>query len=186
MKCIYLMRHGETEWTLSGQHTGTTDIPLTQKGEEEAAQLGERLGSHRFQKILCSPHKRAQMTCQLAGLMATAAVEPLLAEWNYGRYEGMTTPQIWEEAPGWNIFSNGAPGGESVQEVSSRADAVLQKIQAMDGDTALFSHGHFLRVLAARWLQLPAEMGRLFALSPASISILGFERKNPVILLWNS
>lgn len=182
---IYLIRHGETAWTLSNQHTGMTDIPLTKKGEEDAALLGKTLQVLPLTKILCSPLKRALMTCENAGFLENAEIDPNLVEWNYGEYEGMTSTEIWAKTPHWNIFSNGAPKGESVADISSRADAVLQKIQSMGGTIALFSHGHFLRVLTARWLQLPAEQGCLFALDPSSLSILGFERITPVIQLWN-
>jgi len=182
---IYLIRHGETAWTLNNQHTGMTDIPLTKKGEEDAALIGKILQNLPFTKILCSPLKRALMTCKNAGLLERAEIDPDLVEWNYEEYEGMTSAKIWEKTPHWSIFSNGAPKGESVADISSRADLVLQKIQSAGGEIALFSHGHFLRVLAARWLQLPAEQGRLFTLNPSSLSILGFERTSPVIQLWN-
>lgn len=182
---IYLIRHGQTAWTLSNQHTGTTDIPLTKKGEEEAILIGKKLQNLSFTKILCSPLKRALMTCKNARLLEHAEIDPHLVEWNYGEYEGMTTPEIWEKSPHWNIFSNGAPKGESVAEVSSRADLILKKAHSLDGDIAIFSHGHFLRVLTARWLELNAKEGRHFALNPASLSILGFERTTPVIQLWN-
>lgn len=185
-KKIYLIRHGETEWTLSGQHTGITDLPLTENGERDAALIGKELLPHKFKCILCSPLQRAKATCQKAGLFDQAVIEPLLKEWNYGIYEGKTTEEIHRENPGWTIFSKGAPRGESVADVSRRADELLQKIAPIDGDIALFSHGHFLRVLAARWLCLPAEKGSLFSLSPSSVSILEFERSNPVIALWNA
>jgi broad specificity phosphatase PhoE len=179
------MRHGETEWTLSGKHTGMTDIPLTKNGEHQSRALGQRLQGHAFQTILCSPLQRAMQTCELADYLKEATLEPDLVEWNYGDFEGLTTKEIWKTDPHWNIFTHGAPGGESVAEISTRADRVLAKIQPLHGDIALFSHGHFLRVLAARWLQLTATEGRLFALSPASVSILGFERDRHVLTLWN-
>lgn len=182
---IYLIRHGETAWTLSNQHTGLTDIPLTEKGKEDAARLGRELRGIPFTKVFCSPLKRALATCERAGLLNGAEIDPLLVEWNYGAYEGMTSEEIWKTSPGWNIFSHGAPQGESVSEISSRADLVLKKILNLGGEIAVFSHGHYLRALAARWLELPAEAGRLFALSPSSLSILGFERARRVVRLWN-
>ena len=184
-KKIYLIRHGETEWTLSGQHTGSTDIPLTKNGENQAKLLGDRLRGHAFQTILASPLQRAQQTCAIAGLLKTAQIDPNLVEWNYGDFEGMTSAQINKMQPNWSIFSNGAPNGESVADIGKRADKVLAKIQSLHGDVALFSHGHFLRALAARWLQLPAQDGRLFALFPGSLSILGFEKNTQVLFLWN-
>lgn len=182
---IYLVRHGETSWTLSQQHTGSTDITLTEKGKKEAVQIGKRLSGHPFKAILCSPLKRAQSTCEIAGLMQRASLDADLKEWNYGDYEGLTTAEIWKRSPGWNIFSNGAPGGESPADISKRVHRVLTKVQSFQGDVALFSHGHFLRAFAACYLQLQVEQGRLFALSPASMSILGFERSQPVFSLWN-
>ncbi len=185
-KRIYLIRHGETEWTLSGQHTGMTDIPLTKKGEEEAALLGKTLRGHPFEAVLCSPLRRAKETCAIAGFLNQAQLQPDLVEWNYGDYEGLTKVEIWKKSPGWDIFSNGAPDGESLADITARANRVLTKILAIEGDVALFSHGHFLRALAACYLRLTAQEGRLFALSPSSISILGFERERPVISLWNA
>lgn len=186
-KKIYLIRHGETEWTLSGRHTGKTDIPLTQKGEEEALRIGKRIGNIKFDLVLCSPLQRAKATCQGAGLLDQAVIEPLLTEWDYGAYEGLTTEEIRGQIPDWKIFTHGAaPRGESVAAVGQRADQILEKIASVKGDVALFSHGHFLRVLCARWLRLPAEKGALFALSPAALSILGSERADPVLSLWNS
>lgn len=184
-KKIYLIRHGETEWTLSGQHTGSTDIPLTKNGEKQAKLLGEKLRGHSFQSILTSPLQRAQRTCEIAGLFKHAQLDPDLVEWNYGDFEGMSSAQIWKRQPDWSIFSNGAPNGESVADVGARANKVLAKIQSLEGDVALFSHGHFLRVLAARWLHLSPEEGRLFALAPGSLSILGFEKNSHVLSLWN-
>ena len=184
-KNIYLIRHSETAWSLSGQHTGRTDIPLTKQGEEDAAHMGKTLSAHTFTTILCSPLKRAKDTCKIAGFQTWAQEDPDLMEWNYGDYEGLTTEQIWKKCPAWNIFSNGAPGGETPADVTLRANKILNKIQSSQGDVALFSHGHFLRALAAIWLNLPIEEGRYFALTPASISILGFERQTHVIALWN-
>jgi broad specificity phosphatase PhoE len=184
-KKIYLIRHGETEWTLNGKHTGTTDIPLTKNGEMQAELIGNRLRGHAFQMILSSPLQRAANTCEIAGFLKEARRDPDLVEWNYGEFEGLTMDEIHKKIPHWNIFSHGAPGGESVADLNARANRVLAKIQFLHGDVALFSHGHFLRALAARWLQLMAEDGRLFALYPASISILGFEHNAHVLNLWN-
>ena len=183
---IYLIRHGETAWTVSKQHTGLTDIPLTEHGRTEAKQLGEKLKHLSFQKILLSPLARAVETCKLANFFQHAEIDPDLVEWNYGDYEGLTHEQIRKQDPNWSIFTKGAPGGESVADVGKRADRVLSKISQISGDVALFSSGHFLRLLAARWLNLPPSEGRLFFLSTASLSILGYERESPVILLWNS
>ncbi len=182
---IYLIRHSETAWTLSQRHTGLTDIPLTKKGEEDALLIGKRLKNHPFEVILCSPLQRAKATCEKAGLMKLATIDPDLVEWNYGDYEGLTTAEIQKKSPHWNIFSNGAPGGESTADISTRASKVLKKILSFQGDVALFSHGHFLRALTAEWLGLTTREGRLFSLSPASLSILGYERETQVICLWN-
>ncbi|MBS0604137.1 MAG: histidine phosphatase family protein [Verrucomicrobia bacterium] len=184
-KRIYLIRHGETEWTLSGQHTGLTDIPLTAQGETDAGLLGKRLRGHAFETILYSPLQRASRTCEIAGLLKHAKAEPDLVEWNYGKYEGLTSQQILKESPHWNIFNNGAPEGETPADIAARANRVLTKIQSLHGDVALFSHGHFLRALTARWLLLPVQQGTLFALAPSSLSILGFEREKHVLSLWN-
>lgn len=182
---IYLIRHSETAWTLSQRHTGLTDIPLTKKGEADATLIGKKLKNHPFEAIFCSPLKRAAATCEKAGFLKLVKLDPDLVEWNYGDYEGLTTAQIQERSPDWNIFLNGAPGGESIPDINTRASKVLEKIHSFQGDVALFSHGHFLRALAAQWLGLSIQGGRLFALSPASLSILGFERDNQVISLWN-
>lgn len=182
---IYLIRHGETEWTSSGQHTGTTDIPLTEKGKEDAMKLKRELQDVSFQLILSSPMQRAFNTCELAGFAKQARLDPDLVEWNYGEYEGLTTKQIWKNDPHWEIFAQGAPGGESVADVGARATHILAKLKSIHNSVALFSHGHFLRVLAARWLGLPPNEGRLFDLHPASISILGIEHQHHVIAQWN-
>jgi broad specificity phosphatase PhoE len=182
---IFLIRHGETEWSLSGQHTGTTDIPLTKKGEKEAHLLGKRLKTYSFEHVLTSPLRRAQQTCEIADLSQQAEIDPDLAEWNYGAYEGLTTSEIWKTEPDWNIFLKGAPGGESLAAISSRIHRVLERLTECKGDIAIFSHGHFLRALATRWLNLPIREGKGLLLSPASLSILGFERQNPVLALWN-
>jgi broad specificity phosphatase PhoE len=182
---IYLIRHGETDWTLTGQHTGKTDISLTKKGAADAALIGKKLKGHPFEAIFCSPLKRAVATCEIAGFLNRAELDPDLEEWNYGDYEGLKTEEIWKKSPQWNIFCNGAPKGESPADIEARAKRFLSKIQSLHGDIALFSHGHFLRALTARFLNLSIQEGRLFALSPSSISILGFEKSEHVIQLWN-
>jgi probable phosphoglycerate mutase len=182
---IYLIRHGETTWTLSGQHTGSTDIPLTSKGEQDALLLGKRLKGHTFEKVLTSPLKRAEHTCELTGLLKHAYTDPDLIEWNYGDYEGLTTQEIRKQDPNWTIFDRGAPNGESLTDVTARANKILAKIHSSHGDICIFSHGHFLRVLAARWLNLSSLEGKHLLLSPSSLSILSYERTTPVLALWN-
>ena len=184
---ISLARHGETEWSLSGQHTGLTDLPLTANGEEQARRLGARLRGQSFARVLTSPLQRAARTCDLAGFGDVCEIEPDLVEWNYGDYEGIKTHDILKERPGWQLFRDGCPGGESPEEAGARADKVIAKIRAADGDVLCFSSGHFLRVLAARWLGLPASSGRYFVLSTASLSMLGYEHDldEPVIRLWD-
>lgn len=181
MREIYLCRHGETEWTIAGRHTGKTDIPLTKRGEDEAREMRRRLEAIHFEKVITSPRKRAIETCQ--GMHAV--VEPLAVEWDYGDYEGMTTAEIRKVNPSWNLFTDGAPNGESPEEVGQRADLLLEKIKTYQGNVALFSHGHFLRVFAARYLGLKPKEARLFLLSVASVSILGTERGQPAVALWN-
>ena len=185
---IYLLRHGETAWSLTGQHTGRTDLPLTTHGEKRAAQLRERLRGVNIAHVLTSPLQRARRTCELAGLGGTACTEPDLREWDYGDYEGETTAAIQARRPGWEIFHDGCPNGESTQVVGERADRIVRSLRAMDGIAAVFSHGHFLRVLAMRWIGLPVAEGRHFALDTAAISILGFEHaagKVAAIAMWN-
>jgi broad specificity phosphatase PhoE len=184
---IYLARHGETEWSLSGQHTGVTDIPLTDNGERNARNLGERLKGMHFIKVLTSPLQRARRTCELAGFAAHAEVDSDLAEWNYGVYEGKRTVDIRKERPDWFLFRDGCPGGESLDAISARADRVVAQLRGLGGDVLLFSHGHFLRVLAASWLGKPASEGRFLLLSTASLSMLGYEHdlNEPVLRLWN-
>lgn len=182
---IYLVRHGETEWTLSGRHTGLTNLSLTPHGEEQVKKLGKWLENLNFEKVYVSPLKRALETCKLCGFENKSQIVPDLVEWNYGEYEGLTHKEINEENPGWNLFIQGAPGGESVGDIGARANRLLTKFASIEGDLLLFSSAHILRVLAARWLGLPPSEGRLFLLSPASLSILGYERKTPVIHLWN-
>jgi probable phosphoglycerate mutase len=181
----YLCRHGETAWTVSGQHTGVTDIPLTENGKKQAALLGERLKKTHFSAVFSSPRFRALDTCKIAGFQ-DIVVDSDLQEWNYGKFEGLTTAEIKKIDPHWSLFTDGAPGGESLEEVVGRADRMLYKLCVNRGAIAVFSHGHFSRVLAARWLKLDAKLARCFFLSPASMSILGFEHGEPVIDLWNS
>src|SRR5918996_3347134 len=172
---IYVARHGETAWSLSGQHTGLTDLPLTERGERNARQLGERLKGLAFAKVFTSPLQRATRTCELAGFGAAVEVDRDLLEWNYGEYEGRRTAEIHAERPGWQLFRDGCPGGESPDRVGARADCLLSRVRAVRGDVLLFSSGHFLRVLAARWLGLEPEGGRHFHLVTASLSLLGHE-----------
>jgi probable phosphoglycerate mutase len=184
---VYLARHGETVWSISGQHTGLTDLPLTERGERNARRLGERLRGFKFATILTSPLQRAARTCELAGFGKVVQVEPDLLEWNYGEYEGRRTVEIHAERPEWRLFRDGCPGGESPGQVGARADRILGKIRPIKGDTLLFSSGHFLRVLAARWLGLEPAAGRFFVLSTASLSALSYEhdRSDPAIRLWD-
>lgn len=185
LKMVYLVRHGETAWTLSGQHTGLTDLPLTPRGEQDAHRLRERLKVVAFNRVFTSPLQRARRTCTLAGFGAVATVDDELVEWNYGTYEGETTAEIHAKRPGWDLFRNGCPGGESVEAIANRADCVIGRLRSMDGNVLLFSSGHFLRVLASRWLGLEIETGRYLSLDPAALSILGYEPASPVIRLWN-
>jgi probable phosphoglycerate mutase len=184
---IYLARHGETAWSLSGQHTGLTDIPLTERGERNARRLGERLKGMTFAHVFTSPLQRARRTCELAGFGALAKVDPNLVEWDYGAYEGKTSAEIRKERPDWQLFRDGCPGGETLERIGTRADGVIARLRALDKDVLLFSSGHFLRVLAARWCGLDVSAGRLVLLSTASLSILGYEhnRAEPAIRLWN-
>ncbi len=184
---LYLARHGETAWTLSGQHTGLTDLPLTEQGERNARRLGERLKGLTFARVFTSPLQRAARTCELAGFGGVAEVEPGLLEWNYGTYEGRTTADVHRERPGWYIFRDGCPDGESPDQVGARADRVISRVQAVQGDVLLFSSGHFLRVLAARWLGLEPGAGKFFLLSTASLSALSYEHNfsQPAIRLWD-
>jgi len=183
----YLARHGETAWTLTGQHTGRTDIPLTERGESNARRLGERLKRLTFARVFTSPLRRAVRTCELAGFAAAATVDPDLVEWNYGEYEGRRTAEIRLERPDWQLFRDGCPGGEMPDEVGVRADRMVSRVRAVQGDVLLFSSGHFLRVLAARWLGLEPGAGRFFLLSTASLSALGYEHDltQPVSRVWD-
>jgi probable phosphoglycerate mutase len=184
---IYLARHGETPWSLTGQHTGLTDLPLTERGEQNARALGDRLKGLNFVKVLTSPLQRARRTCELAGFGAAAEVDRDLLEWNYGQYEGRRTAEIHAERPDWQLFRDGCPGGELPDQVGARADRALDRVRSAQGDVLLFSSGHFLRVFAARWLGLEPAAGRFFMLSTASLSALGYEhnRYQPVIQLWD-
>ncbi len=182
---VFLVRHGSTEWSRSGRHTGRTDVPLDPDGIGEAEHLGTRLHGERFGLVLSSPLSRALETCRLAGFGDRAERRDDLMEWDYGEYEGITTAEIRERRPGWSLFDDGCPRGEDAEQVGARADRILAEIAAVDGNAALFAHGHVLRVLAARWLGLAPRDGRLFALSTASISVLGHERETKVISLWN-
>jgi len=184
---VYLARHGETAWSLSGQHTGRTDLPLTESGEQNARRLGERLKKLSFAPVLTSPLKRVARTCELAGFGPAAEVDRCLLEWDYGKYEGRRTVEIHKERPDWDLFRDGCPGGETPDQVGARADNVVRRVRALAGDVLLFSSGHFLRVLAARWLGLEPQFGRYFLLSTASLSVLGYEHNlsQPVIRLWD-
>jgi broad specificity phosphatase PhoE len=185
---IYLARHGETAWTVTGQHTGLTDLPLTPQGERNARGLGDRLAGLVFTKVFTSPLQRARRTCALAGFGAVAEVDSDLVEWNYGEYEGRRTEEIRAERPGWQLFRDGCPGGESPAQVMARAENVLSRVRAIKGDVLLFSSGHFIRVLAARWIGLePSVNSMSFLLSTASLSTVGYENDlcRPVIRLWN-
>ena len=182
---VYLARHGETAWSLSGQHTGRTDLPLTERGERNARQLGERLQGLAFAKVFTSPLQRAARTCELAGFGKVAQIDRDLVEWDYGQYEGRRSAEILAENPNWQLFWDGCPGGEKPDQVGARADRVVSRLRAVPGNVLLFSSGHFLRVLAARWLGLEPAIGACLFLSTASLSALGYEHDWPVIRLWN-
>jgi probable phosphoglycerate mutase len=184
---IYLARHGETAWTISGQHTGRSDIPLTERGERNARRLGERLNGLSFAKVLTSPLQRARRTCELAGFGNACEVDSNLLEWDYGEYEGLTSAQIHAIAPNWNLFRDGCPGGETAGDVAARADRVIQKIRRLQQDVLIFSSSHFLRTFAARWLGLDPSGGKYFLLATASLSALSYEHKQsqPVIRFWD-
>ena len=184
---ICLVRHGETAWSLTGQHTGLSDLPLTERGERAARALVPRLREPRFTLVLTSPLQRAVRTCELAGFGAVAQVDADLCEWNYGAYEGRRTAEIRAERPDWDLFRDGCPGGESAHDVSRRADRIVARVRAAGGNVLLFSSGHFLRVLSARWLGLAPDGGRLLVLGTASVSALGYEHdeREPVVRLWN-
>lgn len=182
---ILLARHGETEWSESSRHTGLTDIPLTDEGREQARLLGERLRGRTLTRVLASPLRRAQETCRLAGLEGEAEIRPELMEWDYGEYEGLTTAEIRDTVPGWTVWTHPSPGGETAAQVGARVDRVVKDLAAVEGDAAVFAHGHVLRVLAARWIGLEPHNGALLALSTATLSVLGWERERKVVRLWN-
>ena len=184
---VCLARHGETAWSLSGQHTGRTDLPLTARGERNALRLGERLRNLTFAKVFTSPSQRAMRTCELAGFGSAAEIDPDLVEWDYGKYEGLRTAKIHTERPDWLLFRDGCPSGEAPEEAGARADRVVERLRSIDADVLLFSSGHFLRVLAARWLGLKVAAGQYYLLSTASLSALSYEhnRLSPAIQLWN-
>lgn len=183
---IYLIRHGETEWSRAGKHTGVTDVPLTDHGRQTARSLQPVLAREEFVIVLSSPLQRALQTCELAGFATIAAVEPDLIEWNYGEYEGLTTKQIQSARPGWSVFHHGCPGGESPQQVAARADRVRAKVRANDGNVALFAHGHILRVFAARWMNQPPSFGEHLLLDTATLSVLGYYYDTPALKTWNA
>jgi broad specificity phosphatase PhoE len=182
---VLLARHGETEWSASGRHTSRTDVPLTEAGRRDAVRLGERLAGRDFALVLTSPRRRSRETCALAGLAPGAVVDDDLVEWDYGEYEGLTTPGIRETRPGWSVWSDSTPGGETADEVGARADRVIARALAAGGDVALFAHGHLLRVLGARWIGLPPAGGGHLALSTGAVCELGFERERRAIWAWN-
>jgi broad specificity phosphatase PhoE len=184
---VVLVRHGETDWSRDGKHTGRTDVPLTKRGREQAAAVGRALERRRFARVLTSPLSRSKETCRLAGYGDAAVERPDLAEWEYGAYDGRTTVDIRRERPGWTLWADGVPDGETADQVASRVDRVLAEIVSVDdGDVLVFAHGHVLRVLAARWLGLEPRAGALFALDPATLSVLGHERETRVLRSWNS
>jgi broad specificity phosphatase PhoE len=186
---LYLIRHGETAWSLSGQHTGRTDIPLNEKGEQAARKLADRLRMVRFRRVFTSPLQRARRTCELAGLGNVAEIEPDLVEWDYGEYEGQFSLDTRKRRPDWRLYRDGGPGGESPAQISDRADRLIAQFRALDGNIAIFSHAQLGRVLATRWIGLPVEQAQHFVLSTASVSILGYEHNladESAILLWNA
>jgi broad specificity phosphatase PhoE len=184
---VYLARHGETAWSLSGRHTGLTDLPLTERGERNARRLGDRLAGMVFKKVFSSPLQRARRTCEFAGFDNAAEIDRNLVEWNYGEYEGLRTPEVRAKRADWQLFRDGCPGGESPAQVGARADEVVNHLRAINGNALIFSSGHFLRVLASRWLGLEPAAGRFFVLNTASVSALGYENNlsQPAIRLWN-
>lgn len=182
---LWLIRHGETEWSAAKRHTGRTDIPLTPKGERQATELRQVLDGRQFSWVLCSPLARARETCRLAGYGDVASLSEDLLEWDYGIYEGKTTQEIREKQPDWSIWATSVPSGESIEQVGSRAQQVIERVLTVSGDVVLFAHAHILRILTACWLGLPPEAGRLFILGTASISVLGYDRETPVIKSWN-
>lgn len=182
---VWLVRHGETAWSAAGRHTGRSDVPLTEAGREAARRLGSLLSGCEFARVLTSPLGRAAQTCELAGYGERADVVDDLREWDYGDYDGVTTAQIREHRPEWTVWRDGCPGGESVEQVGARADRVVATIRSSEGDVLVFAHGHLLRVLAARWIGQPPQAGAWFGLDTAGVSILGWEREQPVLRRWN-
>ena len=182
---VFAIRHGETKWSLSGQHTGATDIALTDNGRRVAEQMRPLLVANPFRLVFCSPMRRARETCELAGLGENAVIDPDLNEWNYGKYEGITTAQIQATRPGWLIFRDGCPGGESPEQVATRADRVIARARTAYGDVALFAHGHVLRVLGARWVGLPASAGQHYLLDTGTLCVLSYYRDTPAVRVWN-
>jgi broad specificity phosphatase PhoE len=182
---LFAVRHGETEWSISGRHTGRTDVALTDAGRERAKQVGAVLAGGTFELVLTSPLSRARETAALAGFPA-AIVDDDLREWDYGDYEGLTTLDVRKERPGWFLWDDGVPNGETIDEVAARADRAIERVRTLDGDVLVFAHGHILRVLASRWINQPAGFGRHLILSPATLSILGHERESPAIETWNA
>ena len=183
---IYLVRHGETEWSRAGKHTGVTDVELTERGRETARSLKSVLARESFVSVLSSPLQRARETCRLAGLQESAAVETDLMEWNYGVYDGLTTKEIQSLRPGWSVFHHGCPGGETPEQVTARADRVVAKVRASNGNVALFAHGHILRVFAARWINLPPSFGEHLLLDTATVCVLGYYYDTPALKIWNA
>ena len=183
---VLLIRHGETEWSLSGQHTGMTDIPLTENGRNVATRLKPILVDQTFALVLTSPLRRARETCELAGLIERAEIDRDLVEWNYGDYEGLTPQQIHVQRPGWTVFTDGCPGGETPEQVEARIDRVITKIRSVAGNVAVFGHGHLIRAFAARWLGLRASDGRFFLLDPATVNVVSYYRDVPAIKRWNA
>jgi probable phosphoglycerate mutase len=182
---IWLVRHGETAWSLSGAHTGRTDIPLTENGEKQAIAVGHLLAAKHFGLVLSSPLVRARRTCELAGFGGVAQIEPNLEEWNYGDYEGRTSAEIQRDRPGWSPFREGFPNGETIEQVAARAQRVIDRALAADGASLFFAHGHIIRILAATWLGIEPRAARLLALSPGGVSVLGYEHETRVINRWN-
>jgi probable phosphoglycerate mutase len=183
---LFVIRHGATEWSRSGQHTGHTDIPLLPEGEAQARATGQLLADHEFALVLTSPLQRARRTCELVGLADQAQVEPNLIEWDYGDYEGITSAEIHQSVPGWTVWTGAVPGGDTIEQVAARADAVIERALATDGDTIVFAHGHILRLLTARWCELDPVEGRRFVLDPATLCVLGWEHESRAVLQWNN
>ena len=189
MPKLFLTRHGDTAWTDSRQRTGRTNIPLNAAGEERAREIGERLRRYSFACVFTSPLQRASKTCELAGFGAVARADPDLVEWDYGRFEGMLTKNVLKERPGWELFRDGCPGGESPEDVAARADGFIARVRSIEGDVLAFSSVHIIRMIAARWLGQPPAAGRVFYCRPASVGVLGYEHKNrdePILVLWNN